>query len=94
LEVKIVYFNPIRGITGRAEEKIKVDEGSTLRSLLEILSQKYGKEFEKFAYSGIRQAGLRVIFLLDDESVQNLEDLDTKLRNGCTVTILTPLAGG
>jgi MoaD family protein len=94
LEVNIVYFYPIREITGRAEEKVEVDENATVEMLLGILSKKYGKEFERFAYSGVNQKGLQIIFLLDEENVQNLEGLKTKLRNGCTVTLLPPIAGG
>jgi MoaD family protein len=94
LEVNIVYFYPIREITGKADEKVEVDESATLEVLLDILSKKYGKEFERFVYSGVKQKGLRIIFLLDEENVQNLEGPKTRLRNGCTVTMLPPIAGG
>jgi MoaD family protein len=94
LEVKAVYLNPLRRITGIAEEKFEVGESSTMEDLLTLLSKKYGPEFENFVFSGIKQPGLRIIFLLNETNVLNLEGLNTKLMDGCTVTLLPPLAGG
>jgi MoaD family protein len=94
LEINTIYFYPIREMTGKSEEKVEVDVGATVEVLLDILSKKYGEEFERLVYSGVKQKGLRIIFLLDEENVQNLEGLKTKLRDGCTVTMLPPIAGG
>jgi MoaD family protein len=94
LKVKIVYFYPIREITGKEEEPLEVEDSATVETVLDSLSKKYGKEFENYVYSGVKQNGLRIVFLMDEENVQNLQGLATKLKEGCTITMLPPLAGG
>ena len=94
LEVNIRYFYPLRVIAGRYEDKVEVDAGTTVENLLGFLSKMYGEEFERYVYSGIRQKGLPVIFLLDGRNVLQWEGLKTKLVNGCILTIMPPIAGG
>ena len=94
LEVTIRYFHPLRKITNSAEDKVSVDQESTVEDLISILSKKYGVEFERFVGSGVNQKGLPIIFLLNGQNVLNLEGFKTKLCDGCILTIMPPVAGG
>ena len=94
MEVNIRYFYPLRDLTGMMEEKVQVNEGIAMEALLSILSSKYGADFERYIYSGVKQKGLKVVFLLDGMNILQLQGLKTKLVNGCTVTMMPPVAGG
>ena len=76
------------------EEKVQVNEGTTMEALLSSLSRKYGGDFERYIYSGVKRKGLKVVFLLDGMNILQLQGLETKLVNGCTVTMMPPVAGG
>lgn len=94
LKVTVRYLYPIREVTGTSEEKIEVDESSSVEDLLHILSKKYGESFERYVYSGTKHQGIPIILLLDEENIQSLEGLKTKLTNGSELTIIPPIAGG
>ena len=94
MEINIRYFYPLRDMTGIAEEKIRLNSGTTMELLLESLSRKYGEDFEKYIYSGVKRKGLKIIFLLNGTNILQLQGLKTKLVNGSTVTMMPPVAGG
>ncbi|MGC8817350.1 MAG: MoaD/ThiS family protein [Candidatus Hadarchaeum sp.] len=47
IEVSVVYLSFFQEITKTREEKLKVQEGATLRDLLELLCAKHGESFRK-----------------------------------------------
>ena len=94
LEVSVRYLYPIREVTGKSEEKIEVDEGTSVEGLLILLSEKYGAAFERYVNSGVKQRGIPIILLLDEKNIQLLEGLKTKLTNGSELAIIPPIAGG
>lgn len=76
------------------DEKVRVDEGSTVGDLLSALSTRYGGDFERYIYSGVKRKGLKIVFLLDGRNILQLQGLATKLADGCTITMMPPVAGG
>ncbi|WXG44409.1 MAG: MoaD/ThiS family protein [Promethearchaeati archaeon SRVP18_Atabeyarchaeia-1] len=94
MEVTIRYFTLLRNITGRHEEKLSVEEDSTIEDVLSALSREYGKEFENYVLSGRDRRGLRVLFFLDSQNIEELDGLKTKLRAGGVLAMMPPVAGG
>ena len=47
INVDLVYLTMFREITGRGEERIRVEANSTLGGVLELLSKKYGQRFRE-----------------------------------------------
>ena len=94
MEVTIRYCYPLRDMTGISEEEIRLNEGTPMELLLDSLSRKYGEDFEKYIYSGVKRKGLKIIFLLNGKNILQLQGLKTKLVNGCSVTMMPPVAGG
>jgi MoaD family protein len=94
MEVTVHYFTLLRSVTRTREEKIEVKEGSTVEDLLKTLSAKYGKEFERYIFSGTEYRGLKLLFFVDGRSIEGSDGFKTKLKNGSTLAIMPPIAGG
>lgn len=88
--MKVQYFATLRKITGRQEEFI---EATTVGDLLEKIIGKYGNEFRNAIYDsgGFRKG---VIILKNGKNIIYLNNLDTELDEGDTVSIFPPVAGG
>jgi MoaD family protein len=48
--VKIKYFAIFRKVTNKKEEELEIKEGSTVKDLLEALSERYGKRFKDLIF--------------------------------------------
>lgn len=94
MKVIVRYFTVLREVTGKREEEIDAKKGSTIEDILNFLNGKYGKEFEKYVLSGRRHKGLKLLFLMNGQNIEQLEGLKTKLYDGSILTIMPPVAGG
>ena len=94
MKLTVRYFTILRSITGKREERIEVDEGSTIEDMLKTLGKKYGKDFEKLVQSGREQRGLKILFFVDGRNIEELNSLKTKINDGSVVALMPPVAGG
>ena len=87
LTVRVKYLGVFVRIARREEERILLEEGSTVGELKTILSKKYGRKFtERFSDFSYRNA----IFLRNGEAV----DEDAHLSEGDEVVVAHPVGGG
>jgi len=94
MEITVRYFTVLRRITEKRQESLKMKGDSTLEDMLVILTEKYGKNFERYVSSGIGKKGLRLVFLLNGKDVTQFEGLKTRLHEGDTLALMPPIAGG
>ncbi len=95
LEVNVKYFATLREITDKREEKVKLQEGSTVEDLLKQLVGQYGTRFREYVVdeeTGKPRAHL--LFLINGTSISSLEGLSTKLSHDSVVALMPPVGGG
>jgi len=95
MRLRIKYAGPVASMLGRREEVMDVDVELTLRELLERLVDIHGKSLrdEVFDNDGerIRDGALVVV---NGVAVDRLEGLNTRLKEGDTVSLLPWFPGG
>lgn len=94
MKIIVNYHTILREITGKRKDEIDIEESSTIDDILNLLGKNYGKKFEKYLLSGRRQKGLPLIFLLNGQNIEKMDDLKTKLHDQDNLTIIPPVAGG
>ena len=94
LKVTVKFFTTLREITGKKEEQIEFSRTATLESLLEKLSQRYGKEFNDYVYDELNNVRGHLQFLINGQSAAFQHGKRTSLEDGDQVTILPPVGGG
>ena len=96
IEAKVHFFGPVRGIVRKKEQVVVLDDGATLRGLLEELGRSNGPEFQ--CYIVVEGATLNPALLvaLNGQSVDQIQNLDTPLPHGAVVDVLlaVPIMGG
>jgi MoaD family protein len=96
LKVKVEYVGHVKNIIGsKREEEVEVKEKASIADLLMALSEKYGDPFKKTVYE---KSGTDVksnyIITVNGYLLNQLNGVQTKLKNGDHVTILPIVSGG
>lgn len=93
MKVAAGFEKLLNGKTG--EQQITVAEDSTLRELLDILIDQFGKDFRQAVYQDKQEElrrGLRLI--LNGRDIAVLGGLGAKLRDGDRISLLPVISGG
>ncbi len=94
MEITVHYFTVLRKITGKRQERIKVKEDSTLEDTLSVLVEKYGEHFREHVTSPKGKKGLQLVLLINNQDSKQLNGLKTTLKDGDTLSLILPIAGG
>lgn len=96
LKVKVEYLGHIKSITGnKREEELEAREEATITDLLNTLAKRYGEPFKKAIYEP-KDADVKsnYIVAVNGYLLNQLEGLETKLKNGDRVALLPVVSGG
>jgi len=63
-------------------------------ALLNLLSKKYGKEFDDYMFDEIGDVRGHLQVLINGRSVSTMQGLKTQLKDADQVAILPPVGGG
>lgn len=95
MKVVVRYFATARKVTGKGVEELALDDDSTVETLLQRLSQMYGRSFTENIYDDKLKAPRgNLQFLIDGRNVKTLKQAETRLHDGCRFSIIPPLRGG
>jgi MoaD family protein len=95
LQVSVRFFTTLREITGKREETMtfKDTENTTINSVLERLTKRYGKSFVEYVYDQKNSEVKGFLqFLVNGRSAS--KGLDTRLADGDVLAIIPPVGGG
>lgn len=96
LKVKVEYIGHIKEIirSGR-EEELEISEGASLADLLSMLAEKYGESFRKAVYEpGSADVKQSFIITVNGLLLNQLNGVDTKLKHGDHVILMSVVSGG
>ena len=95
MKVKIFFFSPLRQILGLKETDIELPEGATVVNLFEELSNRFGEPVKKYIYHGKtgRPRGY-LLYSVDEKNQSTSYKIDTKLKGGEKLAIMSPPMGG
>lgn len=96
MKVKVEFLGHVRNLIGsEREEEVEIVEDASIADLLVMLSEKYGEPFKKAVYE---KTGTDVksnyIITVNGYLLNQLNGIETKLKNGDYVAILPIVSGG
>jgi MoaD family protein len=93
IEITLRYFALIRDITGKKEEPLLLQKGSSIMDALKKISEIYGEKFIRSVFDGEKPKD-NLIFLVNGQTV-NSKLLDRrKLEQMDVLVVLPPIGGG
>jgi molybdopterin synthase sulfur carrier subunit len=96
LKVKVEYLGHIKNMVGsRREEEVEMAEGASITDLLMLLSEKHGDSFRKAVYeAGGTDVKSNFIATVNGYLLNQLNGVETKLKNGDHVVLMPIVSGG
>jgi molybdopterin synthase sulfur carrier subunit len=96
LRVTVEYLGHIKNILGsRREEEIEIEDNSSISDLLVMLSEKHGESFKKAIYeAGGKDIKSNFIATVNGYLLNQLNGVETKLKNGDHVVLMPIVSGG
>ena len=89
MKIEVLFFARLRELAGVRSTQVVLADGERLADLLEQLSGEYGVTFQK-EMASIEE--LRI--LVNGQENEVLDGMATGLKEGDTVVLLPPVAGG
>jgi MoaD family protein len=95
MKVKVQYMGQVRVIVNRKDEEIEVSSQATIRELMHILSNLYGKEFDSEVFQEDGETPRDdLIVAVNGIGIAQLNLTKTSLKQGDTVTLFPVFPGG
>ena len=96
MKVKVEYLGHIKNMLGsRREEEVEVEDNSSIRDLLVLLSEKHGESFKKAVYeAGGKDIKSNFIATVNGYLLNQLNGVETRLKNGDHVVLMPIVSGG
>jgi len=94
LKVKIQYFASVRELVNLREETFDVPAGTNVRNLLDLLTAKHGDKLKEYLLDDTGNLREYLQFLLDGNSISQIDGFSSLLRDGSTLAIIPPVGGG
>lgn len=95
--VRVVYVGLVRNSLGINEEEVELPPGSCVRDLLSLLVERHGADLRHSLFSTSGELSPLAEVLIGDQSIEELNGLDTTVDVQSKVHILVlahPMAGG
>ena len=96
VRVKVEYLGHIKNMLGsRREEELEIRDDSSIGDLLAVLSEKHGESFKKALYEpGGKDIKSNFIATVNGYLLNQLNGVETKLKNGDYVVLMPIVSGG
>ncbi len=95
MRVSVRLFTILRELAGKNVETLEFkQEAVTVKDVLEELEKQYGKAFADYLFHEGGTIREHWQLLVNGKSVELLEELDTRLKEGDQVAIVPPVGGG
>ncbi|MBL6705733.1 MAG: MoaD/ThiS family protein [Planctomycetaceae bacterium] len=90
--VTVEYTAQLKRAAGKAREDFELDDSDTLVDLVNVITDRHGDELSRLLKTADGNPQSTVIPFVGDDQVR--WDAADILRDGVTVTLLSPISGG
>lgn len=94
LNAKIFFFSLLTDITNIDDLSISINDDSTIRTLLELLSNKFGNKFDEIVFDTSSNLSKYLLISINGKDIRSLDGLDTKIKADDEISFIPAIAGG
>ncbi len=95
VKVKVEYLGFVKNLLNKRLEELELNEGAALQELLSKLSNFYGKTFTNEVFeAGQKDVKTGFVVTVNGVLMGQLDGVETKLKNGDHVILMSLMTGG
>ncbi|UCH31655.1 MAG: MoaD/ThiS family protein [Candidatus Bathyarchaeota archaeon] len=95
MKLKVEYLGFIKNLLGKRIEEFELSDEASLKELLAKLASCYGKPFKKEVYEvGQKDVKHGFVITINGVLIRQLEGVETKLKNGDHIILMSLMSGG
>lgn len=96
IKVRVHFFGPLRGLVRKKQQVIFLEDGATLRMLLEELARSNSPDFQRYVVPQGLTLNPALQVFLNGENLDEIQNLDKPLATEATLDVLlaSPIIGG
>lgn len=94
MEVYVRLFTTLREIVGEWQLRFYLNGETSLRKLIDLLSERYGEKFRDYVYDEEGKFRDWLQFFINGVKISNSDVEGAILRDGDVVAIIPPVGGG
>jgi MoaD family protein len=94
MKIKVKLFSHLRSITGLKEVDLELNDGATLKDVLEALICKFGSKFEEAVKNMRTGEYAPFLIMVGKREVSTQTNLNYEVKDGEEVYLLEPVGGG
>jgi molybdopterin converting factor small subunit len=95
VKVEVEYLGFIKNMLNKRVENFELSDGTSLQGLLGKLSDQYGASFKKEVFEpGLEDVKTGFVVTVNGVLTGQLDGVETKLRNGDHVILMSLMSGG
>jgi molybdopterin synthase sulfur carrier subunit len=94
MKVSVKFLASIREIVGAHEIRFEISSGDTVECLLEILKARFGTALKDAMGKTFEDKEPKIRILVNGRDIDFLQGAKTELKEGDTVVLIPPVAGG
>lgn len=93
-ELKVNFLSLLEDLIGFDSVNIILDENSTVKDMLEKLTQKFGMKFQKNILNSTNELNKYIILGINGKDIRSLDNLNTIIGENDDISFLPAIAGG
>ncbi len=94
MKVNVKFLASVREVTGMHEMQFELHPGDTVETLLDTLESRFGADLKAAVGKPFEDENPRIRFLVNGRDIDFLKGSETELKEGDTVVLIPPVAGG
>ena len=95
MRVKVHYLSLVKSFTKTSQDELDLEEASPLSELLCDVAEKYGKPFTQEVYDPTqKEMKTTFVTMVNGILMDQLQGVNTPLKNGDNVIIMSLMTGG
>ena len=95
MKVKVHYLGYIRNLLRQKEEEFQIEKDTSLSELLDKLAGIYGEPFKKEIFEpGLKDVKMGFVVTVNGILIGQLEGVETKLKEGDNIILMSLMSGG
>jgi molybdopterin synthase sulfur carrier subunit len=94
IAVNVKLFLTLREAVGKTAVELSLPEHATIMDVINLMAREYGRGFSRYIFDEENKVREFFNFSVNGQNIKYLNGLETKLKNGDSIVILPPTAGG